>query len=103
MSSNKIPISVCYATSDSQRVIELDAAADEPPLAVIQRSGILEQFPELKADELVFGVYGKKWQEGSRLFEHDRIEIYRPLQLSPTEARRLRAQRAKDKAAAEAD
>lgn len=37
------------------------------------------------------GIYGKKKPLDTVLREHDRIEVYRPLQADPKEARRRRA------------
>jgi len=44
-----------------------------------------------KTDDIQVGIYGKKCTFDTRLKNRDRLEIYRPLLLSPTEARRLRA------------
>jgi uncharacterized protein len=40
-----------------------------------------------------FGVWGRKRAADSALREADRVELYRPLQVDPKEARRLRYKR----------
>lgn len=39
------------------------------------------------------GIFGKRVSADSQLTEGDRVEIYRPLNLDPKEARRRRARR----------
>ena len=56
-------------------------------------------FPGLALDGLVPGVWGKQRALSDTLRDQDRVEIYRPLQVDPKEARRQRYQshRAKTK------
>ena len=86
-----ICLEVVYATPALQRVIPLTIASPVTIQKVIEASGIIEEFTELKLDSLVVGVWGKTKSLDSLVSEGDRIEIYRPLTLSPMEARRRRA------------
>ena len=45
----------------------------------------------LKGNEA--GIFGRRVTMDTRLADGDRVEIYRPLQLDPKEARRARARR----------
>lgn len=56
----------------------------------LQFSGMLEEFPDLTADQLALGVWGKKAALQQVLQDRDRVEIYRPLKVDPKEARRAR-------------
>lgn len=60
-------------------------------------SKLCERYPERALDTLPVGIWGAFCQRGDRLRDHDRVEIYRPLQVDPKEARRQRqrAQRGK--------
>ena len=49
------------------------------------------------------GVWGRKQPPQTTLRDRDRVELYRPLQVDPKEARRLRYKRAKRANAVEAD
>jgi putative ubiquitin-RnfH superfamily antitoxin RatB of RatAB toxin-antitoxin module len=49
------------------------------------------------------GVWGHKQPPQARLRDRDRVELYRPLQVDPKEARRLRYKRAKRAKSIEAD
>jgi putative ubiquitin-RnfH superfamily antitoxin RatB of RatAB toxin-antitoxin module len=40
-----------------------------------------------------FGVFGKRARPDQRLADGDRVEIYRPLEIDPKEARRRRAKK----------
>ena len=59
----------------------------------VLRSGVLQEFTELRLDALVVGVWGKRCHLHRRLQDHDRIEIYRPLRVDPKVARRERFSR----------
>lgn len=52
-------------------------------------SGFLQRYPEIGASADV-GVWGSERAPTHRLREGDRVEIYRPLQVDPKEARRQR-------------
>jgi putative ubiquitin-RnfH superfamily antitoxin RatB of RatAB toxin-antitoxin module len=43
--------------------------------------------------QLAVGVWGVLAEPGDRLRDRDRVELYRPLQMDPKEARRLRQQK----------
>jgi putative ubiquitin-RnfH superfamily antitoxin RatB of RatAB toxin-antitoxin module len=45
-----------------------------------------------REDQLV-GIFGKRVQPDRKLAPNDRVEIYRPLEIDPKEARRRRAVR----------
>jgi putative ubiquitin-RnfH superfamily antitoxin RatB of RatAB toxin-antitoxin module len=57
---------------------------------VLERSGLLQQFPEVTRDDLTVGVWGKKAALQQVLQDLDRVEIYRPLKVDPKVARRSR-------------
>ena len=57
---------------------------------VLQRSGLLEKFPEVITGGLALGVWGKKAGPDQVLQDLDRVEIYRPLKVDPKVARRTR-------------
>ena len=63
--------------------------------AVIQ-SGIIEKCPEIDANALTLGVWNRIVKANYELKDGDRIEIYRPLIADPKDARRKRAEKAKE-------
>ena len=60
---------------------------------VLSACRIFEEYPELQADRLKAGIWGKKCSQGHVLQDGDRIEIYRPLRVDPKVARRERFDR----------
>ena len=62
--------------------------------AIVQ-SGVLSKFPEIDLSSVEVGIFSRPVGLGDLLNSGDRVEIYRPLILSPTDARRLRAERQK--------
>ncbi len=88
-------IMVAYASEDRQVEVPLEVEASCTIAIAIRRSGLLEQFPEIKLSDISVGVYSRAAALDDILQENDRVEIYRPLKIDPKEARLLRAKRAK--------
>ena len=57
----------------------------------IATSGLAGQFPGLDFGELQAGIWGKPVERACPVRDGDRVELYRPLEMDPREARRLRA------------
>ncbi len=89
--SETIRIEVVYALPEKQAVVSLDCPSGTTISQTIKRSGILAEYPELATWNFEVGVHGRKQVFEYRVSDQDRVEIYRPLQIAPTEARRLRA------------
>lgn len=91
MSEATINVEVVYAPPGEQVLERLAVAADSTVEVVIQRSGILNRFPEIDLAVNKVGIFGKAAALKAGLHEGDRIEIYRPLIADPKEARKKRA------------
>ena len=59
----------------------------------LAQSGVLEVFPDIDVESAPLGIFSRRVELDTPLTDGDRVEIYRPLKLSPTDARRLRAER----------
>lgn len=72
-----------------QRIVWMpsEATAQE----ALQASGFLSCFPEVSLADIVMGIYGKRVFGSHILTDHDRLELYAPLQVDPKIARRRRA------------
>lgn len=85
-------VEVVYALPDRQCVVTLNLpSVGLTALDAVERSGLLEQFPELRGQALVLGVYGTICAHDRPLRDRDRVEIYRPLKSDPRAQRRQRA------------
>ncbi len=91
ISEDIISVEVVYALPHRQVVEQLRC---RPPVTIeqaIRASSLLRRFPELDLRQTPVGVFGVERPLDWLLTTHDRVEIYRPLSMSPVEARRWRA------------
>lgn len=86
-----IAVEVVYALPEQQVWIALHVPPQTTVIQAVHASGLLQQQPELAAQPLVLGIYGKVVAPDTLVKADDRIEIYRPLQINPKQARRQRA------------
>lgn len=88
-----INIIVAYATPKKQTEISLLVEESCTVALAIKRSGILQQFPEIRLSDAIVGIHSKLVALDVGLHEGDRVEIYRPLKIDPKQARALKAER----------
>ena len=86
-----LPISVCYASDKHEWLRPMQVEAGTTIGEAIERSGVLEAFPDINLSTQAVGIYAKRKTLDTVLRERDRIEIYRPLVADPKESRRKRA------------
>lgn len=86
-----IAVQVCHALPDSAFLRSLRVPAGSTVQQAIEASGLLQAHPGIDLTVNLVGLYGKKKPLDTILREHDRVEVYRPLQADPKEARRRRA------------
>jgi putative ubiquitin-RnfH superfamily antitoxin RatB of RatAB toxin-antitoxin module len=85
-------VEVAYALPDRQRVVALDLPVDGLTAGqAVQRSGLLEEFPQIAAQALALAVFGVVCEPERPLRAGDRVEILRPLRHDPRALRRERA------------
>lgn len=88
-----LKIEVAYALRDEQVLLELEAAEGTTARQAVERSGILQRFPEIDLARASLGIFGRLVAPDTPLRNRDRVEIYRPLIADPKDARRERAAR----------
>lgn len=81
-------IEVAFGKPDVQVVVELPLTPAMTARDAVERSGLLERFPEIDGDALVLGIFGRPVAESHALRPGDRVEICRPLRADPREMRR---------------
>ncbi|MEO8400934.1 MAG: RnfH family protein [Gammaproteobacteria bacterium] len=91
----QIVVEVSYARPDLQQIVRVQTDVDSTIETVIDRSGILELFPEIDLMKQKVGIFSKIKKLTDQVKEGDRIEIYRDLLCDPKEARRKRAAKKK--------
>tara|TARA_R110002049_G_scaffold22388_10_gene80214 strand:+ start:956 stop:1243 length:288 start_codon:yes stop_codon:yes gene_type:complete len=87
----KLAVEVVFALEERQALLELKVEPGVSVAQVIGMSGIAAQFPAFDFDSLEVGIWGRIVSREDSVRHGDRIEIYRPLQMDPRDARRLRA------------
>lgn len=89
-------VEIIYLANEQQSFQQkLDVEQHTTIEQAIKNSTLLTQYPDLQLETLSVGIYSKAASLSTLLSEGDRIEIYRPLTISPMEKRRLLAQRKK--------
>ena len=86
-----IEIEVACAWPDQQIIRSLRVPVGTTVRQAVRRSGLAEAFSAMDFESLPLGVFGRVVADSYVPAAGERIEIYRPLQMDPREARRLRA------------
>ena len=93
-----ILVEVAYASTESQEIVQLRVPRGTVAYDAVSLSKITNIFPEVDINEADLGVFSSpldgKRRPSSKTYvlsENDRVEIYRPLIISPMELRRQRA------------
>lgn len=91
--AEEIAIEVSYALPGAQRILSLRVPSGCKARRAVLLSCIDALFPEIDAANCPLGVFGTEVGGEHRLEDGDRLEIYRPLENDPMEARRLASSR----------
>ena len=86
-------VELAYADPAREVLIGFEVDPDCPVSGCVERSGLFRLAPELRRARLGFAVFGRRVEPADPVSEGDRIEVLRPLQADPGEARRSRAKR----------
>lgn len=87
--SEDFPVEVvCASSPEKQILVTLRVTRGTTLRDAVALSGLVDD-----PDTCDVGVFGRKCANTYQLRPHDRIEIYRPLQVDPKEARRRRVAR----------
>lgn len=86
-----VEVQVCYALPDTAFLRTLSLPAGSTLQHAVEQSGVLQRHPEIDLAVNLVGIHGKKKTLDTVLRTQDRVEVYRPLQADPKEARRRRA------------
>lgn len=92
----RLPVQVAYgAGSDRQVLLALEVAQGCTAMEAVRASGLLEQCPGIALEVCAIAIHGvlEREPENRVLRAGDRVEVCRPLQVDPKEARRARAEK----------
>ena len=85
---SEFEVEIVFASPVRQLLRSVLVTSGDKVADVVARSGLREAFPEYEIDGLALGIWGREVERNQPVKEGDRIEIYRPLELDPREARR---------------
>jgi putative ubiquitin-RnfH superfamily antitoxin RatB of RatAB toxin-antitoxin module len=88
-------IEVVYALPDREEALTVRLPQGATVADAVRASGILARYPHIDIARQPLGIYGKRVASSTPLANGDRVEIYRPLEVDPKEARRRRAAKAR--------
>ena len=94
--NRKIYIEVAFASSMHQKIMEMEVPVNTTARKAVEESGLDRIFPDFDFESAPIGVFGKVVPDDYLLADGNRVEVYRPLQQAPTDARRKRAKSAKN-------
>ena len=89
--AEQIRVEVVYALPDKQEILALKLPTGSTVREAIDRSGILQKYPEIDPEKNKLGIFAKLTKPDAVLRDRDRVEIYRPLIADPKEVRKQRA------------
>jgi len=84
-------VAIAFALPSRQVLKQVHVDDGATVADVIVASRIASEFPEHDLDEMQAGIWGQPIARTHRVKEGDRIELFRPLERDPREARRLKA------------
>jgi putative ubiquitin-RnfH superfamily antitoxin RatB of RatAB toxin-antitoxin module len=85
-------VEVAVAWPELQVVVELALAAGSTVAEAIEASALQQRFPQLEVVAGRVGIFSEICDMDRALRDGDRVEIYRPLEVDPKEARRRAAE-----------
>jgi hypothetical protein len=81
-------VRIAYASPTRQAWLSVEVPDGATIKDAIERSGVLQQFPEINLEQQKVGIFGKLTKLDAALADGDRIEIYRPITCDPKMVKR---------------
>lgn len=101
-STQFIEVEVAYATPEKQKIVAMRVEQGTTAYDAVVDSGITDEFPGLDVTSSPMGIFSEPLDGKKRplpaeyvLAARDRVEIYRPLEIDPKQARLARAAKKK--------
>lgn len=86
--ADKLNIEVVFALPNRQKLVELQLDVGATIAEAIEASGLDAEFEDVDFSSCEVGVWSKPQRRDHVLRDKDRVEVYRPLDMDPREARR---------------
>lgn len=76
-------VGVAYSDKFKQTWLKLDVPDGSTVREAIERSGLLDQYPDIDLNQNKVGIFGKIVPLSAQLSDGNRVEIYRPITADP--------------------
>ncbi len=86
-------IEVIYVDSDVEFMVSVEMREGATVRDAIIESGVIAHCSNVSLEKNQVGIFGKLATLDTPVTSGDRVEMYRPLKMSPMEARRLRSRK----------
>ena len=86
-------VELAYADPAREVLMVLEVRPGATVRECVETSGLFRLVPGLRDGKVGFAVFGRRVEPEDPVSAGDRIEVLRPLEIDPKEARRLRARR----------
>jgi putative ubiquitin-RnfH superfamily antitoxin RatB of RatAB toxin-antitoxin module len=83
-------VEIVYALAHEQVLVSIELQPGMTALQALERSLLMDRFPEIRARALVLGLFGTEIPPDHVLVDGDRVEVCRALLADPREMRRNR-------------
>lgn len=83
-----LDVEIVFALPEKQWLRSMRVTAGTTLGEVIEECGLNAAFPDIDFATSVYGIWGREVDKSTILRDGDRVEVYRPLELDPREARR---------------
>ena len=91
-----ITVEVVFALPTTATSLLVEVPVGTTAEQEVIKSGTIDKCPEIDANNLTLGIWNRTCKLPQEVIDGDRIEIYRPLIADPKDARRRRAEKAKE-------
>ena len=81
-------VRIAYASPTRQVWLSVEVPDGATVKDAIERSGVVQQFPEIDLEQQKVGIFSKLSKLDTALADGDRIEIYRPITCDPKTVKR---------------
>jgi len=88
--SDAVIVEIVLALPEVESIVVVTLDPGATASEALAQSGIYERFSDHDLQDLPIGIWGRVVERDHVVKNGDRIELYRPLQVDPREARRLK-------------
>lgn len=88
----RLSVEVVYAERGRQLLRQIEVGPGTTALEAVRKADLGAEFPDLRPADAGIAVWGRIVEAGEVLRHGDRVEVLRPLQIDPRDARRTLAQ-----------